>query len=217
MLREFRVFDSRFSAALSVAGIILVASGCQSGGGLSKLDPGVKDAPPPPSTKISEQTLTAYCPSVTLREGTAFYSEYAKGAKKPKKDEDDPLAKSAATPDNSANLIYQAAITDVTRSCNYQGGMLTMTVAVTGKVVPGPMAKTGTISLPIRIAVLRDADVIYSNLAKYPVQLTDTSEAAQFLYSNASVTFDAPAKRNIQVFAGFDSGPEAGKPSKKKK
>ncbi|MGN6464034.1 MAG: hypothetical protein ACTHLP_00960 [Rhizobiaceae bacterium] len=210
------MFDSRFSAALCVAGIILAASGCQSGGGLSKLNPGVKEAPPPPSTKISTADLTAYCPEVTLREGTAFYSEYAKGAKKPKKDEDDPLASAAAT-DNSANLIYQASINDVTRSCNYQGGMLTMTVAVAGKVVPGPMAKTGTINLPIRIAVLRDGEPIYSNLAKYPAQLTDTSEAAQFLYSNPNVTFDAPAKRNIQVFAGFDSGPEAGKAPKKKK
>jgi hypothetical protein len=199
---------------LSVAGLILALAGCQSGGGLSKLDPGVKEAPPPPSTKISEQDLLAYCPTVTLREGTAFYSEYAKGAKKAKS-EDDPLADPDAQPDNSPNLIYRAAITDVTRSCSSQGGMLTMNVAVAGKIVPGPMGKAGTVTLPIRIAVLRDGDAIYSNLAKYPVQLTDNSEAAQFLYGNANVTFDAPAKRNIQVFAGFDAGPEA-KQSKKK-
>ena len=211
------MFESRFPASLFAAGLILTLAGCQSGGGLSKLDPGVKDAPPPPSTKISEKDLLAYCPSVTLREGTAFYSEYAKGAKKPKKDEDDPLANPDAQPDNSANLIYRAAISDVTRSCNYHGGMLTMNVAVAGKIVPGPMGKVGTVALPIRIAVLRDGDVIYSNLAKYPVQVTDNSEAAQFLYNDQNVTFDAPAKRNIQVFAGFDSGTEAGKPTKKKK
>jgi hypothetical protein len=181
---------------------------------LSKLDPGVKDAPPPPSTKISEQDLLAYCPAVTLREGTAFFSTYAKGAKKPRRDEDDPLANPDAQPDNSANLIYQAAITDVTRSCNYRGGILTMNIAVAGKVVPGPMGKTGTVTLPIRIAVLRDGEAIYSNLAKYPAQVTDTSEAAQFLYNNPNVTFDAPAKRNIQIFAGFDAGPEAGKSKK---
>ena len=209
------MFESRFPASLCAAGLILALAGCQSGGGLSKLDPGVKDAPPPPSTKISEKDLLAYCPTVTLREGTAFYSQYAKGAKKTKKDEDDPLANPNAQPDNSAGLIYQASITDVTRSCNYQGGMLTMTVAVAGKVVPGPMSKTGAVTLPIRIAVLRDGDVIYSNLAKYPVQVSDTSEAAQFLYSNANVTFDAPAKRNIQIFAGFDGGAEAGKSKKK--
>jgi hypothetical protein len=198
-----------------VAGLILALAGCQSGGGLSKLDPGVKDAPPPPSTKISEQELLAYCPSVTLREGTAFYSEYTKGARKAKT-EDDPLANPDAQPDNSANLIYRAAITDVTRSCSSQGGMMTMNVAVAGKIIPGPMGKAGTITLPIRVAVLRDGEPIYSNLARYPVQMTDNSEAAQFLYGNANVTFDAPAKRNIQVFAGFDAGPEAGKPSKKK-
>jgi hypothetical protein len=200
---------------LFAAGLILTLAGCQSGGGLSKLDPGVKDAPPPPSTKISEKDLLAYCPTLTLREGTAYYSEYAKGAKKPKPDEDDPLANPNAQPDNSANRIYQAAITDVTRSCNYNGGMLTMTVAAAGKVVPGPKARTGSVTLPIRVAVLRDGEAIYSNLAKYPVQIADTSEAAQFLYSNANVTFEAPAKRNIQVFVGFDAGPVAGKSKKK--
>jgi hypothetical protein len=200
---------------LFAAGLILTLAGCQSGGGLSKLDPGVKDAPPPPSTKISEKDLLAYCPTLTLREGTAYYSEYVKGAKKPKPDEDDPLADPNARPDNSANRIYQAAITDVTRSCNYNGGMLTMTVAAAGKVVPGPKAKTGSVTLPIRVAVLRDGEAIYSNLAKYPVQIADTSEAAQFLYSNANVTFEAPAKRNIQVFVGFDAGPVAGKSKKK--
>jgi hypothetical protein len=209
------VFESRFPASFLAAGLILAVSGCQSGGGLSKLNPGLKEAPPPPSTKVSEKDLLAYCPVLTLREGTAFYSEYAKGAKKSKKDEDDPLANPDAQTDNSANLIYQASISDVTRSCNYQGGMLTMNVAVAGRVVPGPMGRAGSITLPIRIVVLRDGDVIYSNLAKYPVQVTDTSEAAQFLYSNPNVTFDAPAKRNIQVFAGFDAGPEAGKPKKK--
>jgi hypothetical protein len=200
---------------LFAAGLILTLAGCQSGGGLSKLDPGVKDAPPPPSTKISEKDLLAYCPTLTLREGTAYYSEYVKGAKKPKVDEDDPLANPNAQPDNSANRIYQAAITDVTRSCNYNGGMLTMTVAAAGKVVPGPKARTGSVTLPIRVAVLRDGEAIYSNLAKYPVQIADTSEAAQFLYSNANVTFEAPAKRNIQVFVGFDAGPVAGKSKKK--
>jgi hypothetical protein len=199
-----------------VAGFILALAGCQSGGGLSKLDPGVKEAPPPPSTKISEKDLLAYCPTLTLREGTAFYSTYAKGAKK-RDTEDDPLASPDAQPDNSANLIYQAAITDVTRSCNYNGGMLTMNVAVAGKIVPGPMGKAGSITLPIRVVVLRDGDVIYSNLAKQTVQVTDSSEAAQFLYNDPNVTFDAPAKRNIQVFAGFDSGPEAGKSKSKKK
>jgi hypothetical protein len=200
---------------LFAAGLILTLAGCQSGGGLSKLDPGVKDAPPPPSTKISEKDLLAYCPTVTLREGTAFYSTYAKGARKARTDEDDPLANPNAQPDNSASRIYQAAISDVTRSCYYIGGMLTMTVAAAGKVVPGPMAKVGSVTLPIRVAVLRDGEAIYSNLAKYPVQIADTSEAAQFLYSNANVTFEAPAKHNIQVFVGFDAGPEAGKSKKK--
>ncbi len=182
---------------------------------MSKMDAGVKDAPPPPSTKVSENDLTAFCPSVTLREGTAFYSTYAKGAAKKKPDSADAPADDSATPDNSSNLIYQASIDDVTRSCNYQGGMLTMNVAVAGKVVPGPMGKAGSITMPIRIAVVRGDQVIYSKLTPYPVKVADTSEATQFIFNDANVTFPAPAKRDIQVFAGYDEG-KSSKDKKKK-
>jgi hypothetical protein len=185
---------------------MLAVAGCQSGTNAKKPDSGVLEPPPPPSTRITESELRAYCPAVTLREGTAFYTVHAKGAKK-KKPSDEQEVDPGAPPDEGADVVYQASIDNVTRACNYHDGVLTMTVAVAGKIVPGPLAKVGKITMPIRVAVLQGDNVLYSKLAQYSVDIADTSSASQFLYSDPEVTFPRPTARDIQVFAGYDEGP----------
>ncbi|MEO1749916.1 MAG: hypothetical protein AAFR27_15110, partial [Pseudomonadota bacterium] len=49
---------------------------------------------------ITEADLLAYCPRPTLLEGTAILREYTEGNE-----------------ENPDEVVYQAAITDVTRSC----------------------------------------------------------------------------------------------------
>jgi hypothetical protein len=183
----FRLIDARFLTALAVSGFMIAVAGCQSGDSAAVL--GSADAPPPPE-KIAASELRAYCPKVSLREGTAFFNTYAKGG------QDDP-----------AKIIYQASITDVTRSCARADGMMTMNVAVAGKVVPGPVGSPGTVTMPIRIAVMRGDEVLYSQLHKYPVTVGDV--ASQFVFSDPNVTFPIPAEPNVQVFAGYDEGPAA--------
>ena len=57
----------------------------------------------------------------------------------------------------------------MTRSCSRGGGMLTMNVAVAGKVVPGPVATDGSVTMPIRIVVSSGDEVLYSQIHKYQV------------------------------------------------
>jgi hypothetical protein len=133
---------------------------------------------------------------VTLREGTAFFNTYE--AKKKKDDEEQDPAK----------LVYQSSITAVTRQCSYAPGTITMNVAVAGRVVPGPAAKDGTVTMPIRVVVMRPSgDVVYSNLAKYQVTVNKTAGATQFVYNDPNVTFPTPEPGTVQVFAGYDEGP----------
>lgn len=210
-MREHRVTRDGIVIASLFAGLALAVAGCQSGsGGANRLDAGVTDAPPPPSTKVTASELVAYCPRVTLREGTAFYNTYGPVAKKKRSAEDEALGIEAPE-DRSGSVIYQAAISDVTRACTYEGGMLTINVAVAGKVVPGPLGKPGTINMPIRVAVVRGEDVLHSNLTKYPVTIADTSGATQFVYNEPAITIPMPEQRNVQVFAGYDEGPPARK------
>ncbi|GLS41966.1 hypothetical protein GCM10010869_75630 [Mesorhizobium tianshanense] len=219
----FHSFNGRFIAGLALTGFMLAAAGCQSGGS-GILGFGKKDTTPPPprDPKVLASQLLAYCPKVTLRDGTAFFNTYAKGGQKPKKKAEALDAEAAALDagseqqDDSAKIIYQASITDVTRDCNRADGSLTMKIAVAGKVVPGPMFKPGTITMPIRIAVMRGTEVLYSQLHQHQVQVTNPSSATQFVFTDSNVIVPEPTAQDYQAFAGYDEGPPKKSTDRKK-
>ncbi len=194
---EFWVGNLRYLASIGVVGLLLAISGCQSGGGFPDFGLGSddkKDAEDKPDDRISQVDLRAYCPRVRLREGTAFYNTY----KKVRRGEEEEI------PDN---VIYQASISDVTRSCNYDNGLLNMNIAVAGRVVPGPKAEVGTITMPIRVAVVRGEEVLYSELHQYQVAIDSSTGAIQFVFTDPNVSIPAPTAANLLVFAGYDEGP----------
>jgi hypothetical protein len=208
----FGSFNARFFAGVALSGLMLAVAGCQSSGKGVLGDQQAKAA----EGKVKMSDLTAYCPNITLRSGTAYFSTYAKAGKKVKKTPDADAPEDVAadgTPDNSANMIYQAAITDVTRDCSRNGGTLTMNVGVAGKVVPGPKGSPGTITMPIRVVVVHGSDVLYSQLHQYKLQVSDMSAATQFMFNDPNVVVPEPTAKDYQLFAGFDEGP----PAKKKK
>jgi hypothetical protein len=186
----FRLNNGRFLAGFALAGFILAVAGCQSGdaGGVLGLG-GNKKEKQPEEGKILASELLAYCPKVTLKEDTGYINKYVKGG------EDDP-----------AKLTYQASISEVTRSCSRAGGMLTMNVAVAGRVVPGPAGAPGAVTLPIRIVVTHGEEVQYSQLHNYQVT-SGGGQVQQFVFSDPAVTIPDPTDQGIQVFAGFDAGP----------
>jgi hypothetical protein len=186
--------DGHLVAGFALCGFMLVAAGCQSGDRGAAF--GAGSAGKPATEQISASELLAYCPQVTLREGTAFFSSYAKGG------QDDPK-----------KLAYQASISDVTRSCSRANGVLTMNVAVAGRIVPGPAGAPGTIKMPIRIAVLQGEEVLYSQLHHHQVALDGSGVATQFVFNDPNVTVPIPADQSLQVFAGYDEGPPKKKPA----
>lgn len=202
----FRSFSIRFFAGLALSGFVLAVSGCQSSDSASVLNVDGKSAAAPAQAaaaqdgKIRSSELEGFCPKVTLREGTAYFSTYAKGG------QDDPT-----------KLAYQASISDVTRSCSRATGALTMTIAVAGRIVPGPQAAAGTVTMPIRVAVTRGGEVLYSQLHQYKVQVSDTKAATQFVFTDANVSVPIPTGREYQAFAGFDEGPPMAKKSEEPK
>ena len=197
-----RLFNGRFVAGILFSGFMLAAAGCQSGDKSSALDVGgvgttvaAEGPKTAPEGKVLASELLAYCPKVQLREGTAFFNTYAKGGDGDKE-----------------KIIYQASLTDVTRSCARSNGTLTMDVAVAGRVVPGPLGAAGNVTMPIRIVVLRGTEVLYSQLHKYQVAIGATG-ATQFVFNDKNVSVPDPAQPNLQVFAGFDEGPPKKKPA----
>ena len=179
--------NGRFFTALAALGMALAVAGCQSSDTGNVLNIG-KKTEPVPDTRITQDELLAECPKVTLREGTAYFTQYAKGHK-----------------DEKDQVVYQASITDVTRSCRYDGDMMTMTVAVAGRVVLGAKGAPGAITMPIRVAAAQTGQVLYSKLHQHTVQVG--AGATQFIFTDLEVTFPKQPPRSVIVFAGYDEGP----------
>lgn len=181
----------RIAARAAALGAIVALAGCQPGGGLGLglggWGSGKTQPAAPPGDRITADELRAYCPRITLRAGTAFYSTYERGGDGDK-----------------SKIVYQASLTDVTRSCQYAGGMLNMEVAAAGRIVPGPVARDGTITMPIRIAVVRGEEVLYSKLHQYQTSIAALSPATQFVFKDPSVSIPVPTARNIEIYVGFD-------------
>ena len=189
----FHLINHRFLISSILLSTAAVVSGCQSGETLGAFNMGKQDAVQSAETSaevVRESELRAYCPPAVLREGTAFFRTYQKGAK-----------------DDASKVIYQASITDVTRTCRPNSGSFGMTVAVAGKVVPGPVGSTGTVTMPIRVAVLRDDQVVYSKLFQHNVVISDTAGATQFIFNDSEIVVPGQADRSVQVIVGYDEGP----------
>lgn len=186
MTRPIGKISAATLLAFSLAGCSTSGTGSMLGNfGLAKNN---NDAPPPP--KISDVELRSFCPPVQLRDGTAYYNTYERGGK------DDP-----------ARIVYQASLTDTTRTCQHANGNIVIDVAAAGKIVPGPKVKAGTISMPIRVAVTLGDKVLYSKLEKYPVDVTDMNAATQFVFNERGVTVPDDSAQSIRVYVGYDEGP----------
>ncbi|WP_420847929.1 hypothetical protein [Nitratireductor luteus] len=176
----------RIAAAAFLASSAILA-GCQSGSGPNFGADGQNAGAE--GDAIRESELRAYCPPVSLREGTAYFRTYERGGE-----------------GDDSKIIYQASINDVTRACKYQGTPA-VTVAVAGRVVPGPSGRAGTITMPIRIAATRGDEVVYSQLFKHQVSIDDTSGATQFVFTDPDIAIPGGIDRTIQLHVGYDEGP----------
>lgn len=183
----------RFSLVFGALGVVLALAACQSNEPTSKVSDVKEGQLQPPPAKIQESELRAYCPAVSLREGTAVLRKYAKGG------EGDPQ-----------KLVYQASVTDVTRSCSRDQTNMTINIAAAGRVVPGPAGGSGPVTLPVRVVVLRGGDsVVYSKLHQQQVNIPNPAVATQYLFSDPAVVIPLPEPGTIQIFVGFDEGPPA--------
>jgi hypothetical protein len=184
-----RLFDRRFLLFSALSGFMLAVAGCQSGDNPAAVAPSA-DGDAQTQEKITEAELRGFCPGVSLRDGTAFFNTYAKGGD-----------------GDATKIIYQASISDVTRTCRNEGGTMTMNVAVAGRIVPGPAFAAGTITMPIRIVATHGNEVLYSQIFRHQVNVSDGSAATQFVFNDPNVSFVIPEDKAVRVFAGYDEGP----------
>jgi hypothetical protein len=140
-----------------------------------------------PAQEATTPVVQGTCPTVGLREGTAYFRDYAG-------DETDP-----------SQLRYQVSIAETTRQCTLSGSEIVMNVTAAGRVVVGPAGAPSTIEMPIRVAAVRGDQVLYSELTNFSTTVDQAT--GQFLFSDPNVRIPAADARGVRVFVGFDEGP----------
>lgn len=181
-----------------LAGLTLALAACTStktGGVVGVLDVSNNEQ----QAKVAQveeetQDLRAYCPKTVLRAGTETFRLYKRGVKK--------------GDENARNFVrYQGSITEVVRECNYRGNTLNVRVGVAGRVINGSTGETGTFNMPLRIAVTRGEEVLYSQLHQVVGTIEPGKTNGHFKFVDGNILIDKPTKENIIIYAGFDEGP----------
>lgn len=143
----------------------------------------------PPNDPV--QDPRAYCPKTVMRAGTETLNVYPKGMKS-----DDP--------DKSKKLRFRATITRVARECNYAGEFINIKVGAAGRALSGPSGETGEFMMPIRIAVTKGDEVLYSNLKDVPMEIPPGRTNGNFSYVDSAITIPKPEHKNIIIYVGYD-------------
>lgn len=182
-----RINSSRLKPAFASACVLLALAGCQSNDSQTGQSMSTTDLASN-RPKINQGELEAFCPPVRVRQGTAAINRYARGG------EGDPT-----------KLSYQASIGETTRACSRADGNLTINVAAAGRVVAGQAGAPTSVTLPVRIAVTRGDEVLYSQLQRLEVAI-NPQQATQFVFRDPNVVIPIPPERNVLVQLGFDDG-----------
>jgi hypothetical protein len=183
-LLSVSVLNLRRGAALM--SLVALAACSPSGGGGGPLATAVRGGPD--TAAATTPVVQGTCPTVGLRDGTAFYRTYAGN------DQSDP-----------AQVRYQVSLAETTRQCTLSGSEIVMNVTAAGRIVVGPAGAPGTVQMPIRVAAVRGEEVLYSQLTNFSATVDQGS--GQFLFSDTNVRIPAANARGVRVFVGFDEGP----------
>jgi hypothetical protein len=158
---------------------------------------GISDQQDVAEEQVNDQSnnLRAFCPRAIIRGGTETHRTFVGNVKK-----DDPGALNS--------LKFQSTITEVARECNYSPNNLNMRIGIKGRVINGPTGHTGTINVPVRVAVANTAnEVLYSILHQVPVTIPEGGSNALFSYVDSGINIPPPENSNLIVYVGFDEGP----------
>ncbi len=129
-----------------------------------------------------------YCPKVQLRQGTESFNIYEDGY------DNDPR-----------HLVHQARIEKTARECSLQNGQLVMRIGVNGRALAGPRGVSTTLSVPVRIVVIKHPDtVLYSEIQPISVQISDFDRTPDFVTVVNVAVPDPGEDKDYIFYVGFD-------------
>ncbi|MBJ3784895.1 hypothetical protein [Devosia sediminis] len=182
-------------AATGALAVLLAgcSMGSMFGGGGSAANANLQNATATPQAVAQAQTsalpvIATECPPIKVRAGGEAMYFYGNGRV-----------------GDAKALQYQGVIDETSRNCVVSNGQITVNMGVTGRVLLGPAGSQASVNAPIRFAVERDGQAIFSEKYTLPVALTPPSQTAEFVKVVENVTIPYLGGENITIWVGFDT------------
>ncbi|MBV9971456.1 MAG: hypothetical protein JO228_15850 [Xanthobacteraceae bacterium] len=151
----------------------------------------------------SQASLDFNCPGVDYRQGAATYN----------------ITDSKSTENTALNVKYLASFVKTARECDVRGDNVTIRVGVQGRVVVGPAGAPGTVTIPLRYALVKEGlepVVIWTKFFPINVSIPSTNLNVPFTHIEEEMTVPIPKADDLAayvVYIGFD--PESLKTAEK--
>lgn len=184
----------RLSAASAAAMLLAACSmGGMFGGGNASQNQQLQNATASPAAVAQAQTsalpaIATECPPIRIRPGSEAMFYYGGGR----------------TGDARA-LQYQGVIDETSRNCVVSNGLITVNMGVVGRVLLGPAGNQTSVNAPIRFAVERDGQAVFSEKFTLPVAITAPARSAEFVKVIENVAVPYLGGEEITIWVGFDT------------
>lgn len=105
---------------------------------------------------------------------------------------------------DATKLQYQAVISDTSRNCVVSNGLITVNMGAVGRVLLGPAGRQTSVTVPLRFAVERQGQAVYSEKFSIPVAITPPAEAQDFVKVVENIQVPYLEGDDITIWVGFD-------------
>lgn len=106
---------------------------------------------------------------------------------------------------NPKALNFQAVIDKQSRNCVVSNGLITVKMGVVGRLLLGPAGEKRDFNLPLRFAVERDQQAVFSEKYDIPVKVTAPNQSEEFVKVVENVAIPYIGGEDIVIWVGFDS------------
>ena len=184
----------RLASAGAVATLLAGCSmGGMFGGGNAAQTQTLQNATATPAAVAQAQTsalpaIATECPPIRVRAGSEAMFYYGNGRT------GDPKA-----------LQYQGVIDESTRNCVVSNGLITVNMGVVGRVLLGPQGSQASVNAPIRFAVERDGQAVFSEKYTIAVPIAAPARSAEFVKVIDNVAIPYLGGEEITIWVGFDT------------
>lgn len=101
-------------------------------------------------------------------------------------------------------LNFQAVIDKQSRNCVVSNGLITVKMGVIGRLLLGPAGDKRDFTLPLRFAVERDQQAVFSERYDIPVKVTAPNQSEEFVKVVENVAIPYIGGEDITIWVGFD-------------